>query len=58
MIRQHEQAHLQVCIFMFVLSFVYSVIKYKIARDVTSFVSIMHTNCRKIVTVQELRMFV
>jgi cytochrome c oxidase assembly protein Cox11 len=58
MIRQHEQAVLQVCVIMFVLSFLCAVIKYKIACNVTTFVSIIHTNSRKIVTVQELRLFV
>jgi len=58
MIRQHEQANLQVCVFMFVLSFVCSVIKNKIACNVTTFVSFIHTNCQKIVTVEELRKFV
>jgi len=58
MIRQHEQANLQVCVFMFVLSFVCSVIKYKIARSENKFDIMFHINCRIIVTVQELRMFV
>ena len=58
MIRQHEQANLQVFVFMFVLSFVRNMTKYKTVYNVTTFFSIIHTKCRKIVTVQELRMFV
>jgi len=58
MIRQHEQTNLQVCLFMFVLSFVCNVIKYKIACGENKFDIMFHINWRKTVTVQELRMFV
>ena len=47
MILQHEKANLQVFVFTFVLSFVCSMIKYKTACNVTTFVSIIHANYRK-----------
>ena len=52
MIRQHEQTNLQVFVFMFVLSFVGSMIKYRVCQYYS------HTLPKKSVTVQELRMFV
>jgi len=45
------------CLLSFELSFECSVIKYKIAFNVISFISIIHTTWPGIVTVQNLRMF-
>ena len=58
MFRHHEQANLQVCLLILELSFECSVIKYKIAFNVISFISIIHTNSPVIETVQNLRLFV
>ena len=58
MFRHHEQANLQVYLLYFELSFQCSVIKYKIAFNVSVIVSIIHKTSLVIVTVQELRMFV